>query len=62
MDMAKIRNAIKRLLEDRGMSLAAFAQECGIQQASLWRFVHGKTGLSGANLLKVLERLPGAAK
>jgi transcriptional regulator with XRE-family HTH domain len=61
MDMANIREAIKQLLKDKGISLSAFAAECGMEQASLCRFVNGKTGLSGDNLLKVLGRLPKKA-
>ena len=54
MKQDDVRISIKRHLEDRDISLSAFAQQVGIEQPSLWRFLNGKSGLSGENILKLL--------
>lgn len=55
MNNDSIRNAVAVKLEEEGISLLRFACRCGIEQASLWRFMNKKTGLSGTNLLKLME-------
>lgn len=57
MDINNVRKTVRRMLRKRKISLSSFAAECGIEQASLWRFVNNKTGLSGENLLRLLARL-----
>ena len=57
MNNDSIRNAVAAKLEEEGVSLLRFACMCGIEQASLWRFMNKKTGLSGTNLLKLMQYL-----
>ena len=57
MNNDSIRNAVAAKLEEEGISLLRFACMCGIEQASLWRFMNKKTGLSGTNLLKLMQYL-----
>jgi transcriptional regulator with XRE-family HTH domain len=57
MNDTDIKKSILRILEARKISLTRFAAECGVKQTSLWRYMNGKTGLSGENLLRLLARL-----
>lgn len=60
MNEQTIRETIVRILEGKKITLTRFAAEAGVEQASLWRFMNGKTGLSGTNLLKVLHAIEDA--
>lgn len=57
MNNDSIRNAVEAKLKDEGISLLHFACVCGIEQASLWRFMKKRTGLSGTNLLKLMRHI-----
>ncbi len=57
MNNDSIRNAVAAKLKEEGVSLLRFACRCGVEQASLWRFMNKKTGLSGTNLLKLMQYL-----
>lgn len=55
MNNDSVREYIAAKLSEEKISLLKFSRLCGIEQASLWRFLHGKTGLSGNNMLKLIK-------
>lgn len=55
MNNDSVREYIASKLSEEKISLLKFSRLCGIEQASLWRFLHGKTGLSGTNMLKLIK-------
>ena len=55
MNIETVRKSVLDKLEREKIPLLRFAEHCGIEQASLWRFLHKKTGLSGENILKLIS-------
>lgn len=51
MNINQFRLDLEAAVEASGKSVSAIAQERNVQQASLSRFLSGKTSLSGENIL-----------
>ena len=54
MNMNEFRTTLKATLKQRKMSVNALAKDKGLPQASLSRFLTGKTELHGKTLLSLL--------
>ncbi len=57
MNITEFRLRLKALIEASGMRQQDVAQLCGVQQATLSRFLSGERGLSGDSILKLLPLL-----
>lgn len=57
MNIAEFRQRLKALIEASGIRQQDIVRLCGIQQATLSRFLSGERGLSGDNVLKLMPLL-----
>lgn len=55
MNNETIRDLMATKIKEERTSLLCVARQCGVDQASLWRFMNNKSGLSGTNILKILQ-------
>lgn len=54
MNIETFRNLVATRAEREGCSICELAARYRIEQSSLSRFLNGKTGINGGNLLKLL--------
>lgn len=60
MNIEQFRNDLKVALEQKQKSANSLARETGIQQASLSRFMSGKTSLDGDAVLRLWSFVYGS--
>ncbi|WP_081437326.1 helix-turn-helix domain-containing protein [Nitratidesulfovibrio vulgaris] len=55
------RTALRAVMARRSLTQTAVAQACGVEQASLSRFLRGEKGLSGESVFKLLPLVYGTS-
>lgn len=55
MDERSLKNTIRRIREDLGLTQEEFAQELGIDASTYWRLEEGKTHIISENFYKIVR-------
>ena len=60
--MIKINKALKQTMQDCGVRAVWLSQKTGIAEATISKFLQGKTDMLGANIERIIEALPSNAQ